>query len=153
MSNHERDLRLRNAMEREGLGPSAWRERDCVTLLRAVIREVSGQEPAFDLPAWTDGLGEQEAILRAAREHGTLRKGWLELLDGEPLLRRVPRGTLPAPGMVGLTAARGFELDRAAAPGHGPLAGVIGPDCALWVRTHEGLRRAYPVADMWEVFV
>lgn len=151
MSNHERDLRLRKVMEREGLGPSAWREHDCITLVRAVIRELSGQEPAFDLPGWADGLGEQEAILRAPREHGTLRKGWIELLDGEPLLRRVGKPALPKPGMVGLTRVKGLGIDRAPTPGRGPLVGVIGPDCALWVRTHDGLRRAYPAAYLWEV--
>ena len=60
-------------MEREGLGASVWRERDCISLVRAVIREMSGSEPVFALPDWTDGLDEQEAILRAPREHGSLR--------------------------------------------------------------------------------
>lgn len=73
---HKLKRRLREAMDREGLGPSKWRKRDCVTLVRAVIRELSGSEPVFDLPAWADGMSEQEAIRRAPREHGTLRKGW-----------------------------------------------------------------------------
>ena len=148
---HERNLRLREVLEREGLGPSVWRERDCITLVRAVIRELSGREPTFDLPAWADGLEEQEAILRAPREHGTLRRCWLAMLSAEPLLRRAGKSELLAPGMIGLTPAKGFALDLAPKPIHGPLLGVIGPDCALWVRTHDGLRRAHPVTDMWEV--
>ena len=148
---HERDLRLRSVMEREGLGPSLWRERDCITLVRAIIRELSGREPIFELPAWADGLTEEETIRRAPREHGMLRQGWIELLDGEPRLRRVSKATLPASGMIALTSVRGLAVDRAEAPVRGPLLGVIGPDCALWVRSHEGLSRAWPVADRWEV--
>lgn len=53
--------------------------------------------------------------------------------------------------MIALTPARGFELDCALAPPRGPLLGVIGPDCALWVRAHDGLRRAHPVSEMWGV--
>ncbi len=128
---HEHDLRLRSVMEREGLGPSLWRERDCITLVRAVIRELSGREPIFELPAWADGLTEEETIRRAPREHGTLRQGWIELLDGEPRLRRVSKATLPASGMIALTSVRGLAVDRAEAPVRGPLLGVIGPDCAL----------------------
>ncbi len=143
--------RLRDAMEREGLGPSVWRRRDCITLVRSVIRELSGQEPTFDLPAWAQGLEEQEVIRRAPRHHGTLRRGWLQQLGKEPLLRPLPRRTLPAPGMIALTTVKGFEVAPGATPARGPLLGVIGPDCALWVRTHEGLRRAHPVAGLWEI--
>lgn len=150
---HERDLRLRNVMEREGLGPSKWRERDCITFVRAVIRELSGQEPTFNLPAWTETLGEQEVILRAPREHGAIRRGWLELLNAEPLLRRVNKGELPRPGMIGLTPAKGFGVDQVVAPARGPLIGVVGPDCAFWTRMHDGLKRAYPIVDYWEVIV
>ena len=149
---HERDLRLRAVLEREGLGPSVWRKRDCITLVRAVIRELSGSEPALDLPGWAEGLGEQEAIRRAPREHGSLRNCWLGMLRNEPLLRRLSKATLPSPGMIALTPVRGFEINHAPAAIRGPLLGVIGPDCALWTRTHEGLARVHPAADMWEVF-
>ena len=158
IDSHERDLRLQAAIESEGLGPSVWRERDCITLAQAVIRALSpvcqggrGRAPVFGLPAWIEGLTEQETILRMQREHGSMRKGWIELLDAEPLLRRVETGRLPAPGMIALTPARGFGIDRESAAARGPLLGVIGPDCALWVRTHEGLRRAHPAAALWEV--
>ncbi len=136
---HERNLRLRAAMEREGLGPSVWRERDCVSFIRAAVGELSGREPSFALPAWTAGLGETEAVLRAPREHGSLRACWLAMLAGEPLLRRLPAGFLPAPGMIAMSAASA------------PLIGVIGADCALWTRSRSGLRRAGPIAALWEV--
>ena len=61
--------RVRDVLEREGLGPSRWRERDCITLARAMIRELSGSKPAFDLPGWAEGLTEREAIRRAPRAH------------------------------------------------------------------------------------
>ncbi len=144
----ERARRVRDALESEGLGPSAWRERDCVTLLRAVVRALSGREPSLALPAWTDGLGEREAILRAPREHGSLRDGWAAVLDAEPLLRRVPRGCLPRPGMIALAAVvlgPGGERLAGASPG------VIGPGCECWVRTPRGIERAHPVTDLWEV--
>ena len=143
--------RLRDVMEREGLGPSVWRKRDCITLVRAVIRELSGQEPTVGWPAWAEGLDEQEAIRRAPREHGTLRRAFLDHLRKEPLLSELPKGTLPRPGMIGLTTVRSFQVDRSSTPAGGPLLGVIGPDCALWVRTHAGLRRAHPVAMLWEI--
>ena len=149
--NHERRLRLRKAMEREGLGASVWRERDCISLVRAVIREMSGSEPVFALPDWTDGLDEQEAILRAPREHGSLRAVLIGMLEAEPLLKRVESRALPAPGMIGLTPAKGFHVERCEDSAHGPFLGVVGPDCALWLRTHDGLRRAHPIAELWEV--
>ncbi len=148
---HECNLRLREVLEREGLGPSVWRERDCITLVRAVIRELSGREPTFDLPAWADGLTEQEAIRRAPRKHGSVRNCWLQMFKKEPLLKPLKRGTLPAPGMIALTLVRGLEINHGPAPIHGPLVGVVGPDCALWTRTHEGLARAHPISDLWEV--
>ena len=109
-----------------------------MTLVRAVIRELSGREPVFDLPAWADGLGEHETILRAFEEYGSLREGWRLLLDQEPLLRRFA-GT-PKPGLIALSQKIEFAV-----------VGVIGTDCALWVRTHEGLKREPVSADIWEV--
>ena len=150
-NNHERRLRLRRAMEREGLGPSVWGERDCISLVRAVIREMSGSEPVLALPGWTDGLDEQEAILRAPREHGSLRAVLIGMLEAEPLLKRVEKRVLPAPGMIGLTPAKGFHVERCEDPAHGPFLGVVGPDCALWLRTHDRLRRAHPIAELWEI--
>ena len=151
MSDHERKLRLRAVLEREGLGPSIWRKRDCITLVRAVIRELSGQESVFDLPPWAKGMNEQEAIRRAPREHGSVRNCWLEMFKKEPLLRRVKRGTLPSPGMIALTPVRGLEINHAPVAIRGPLVGVIGPGCALWTKIHEGLARVHPISDMWEV--
>ncbi len=147
----ERNRRLRDVMEREGTGPSIWRERDCITLIRSVIREFSGREPAFGLPAWAEGLTEEQVIRRAPREHGSARRCWLDMIGAEPLLSPVARRSAPSPGMIGLTPVKDFELDRAGTPTRGPMIGVVGPDCALWVRTHQGLCRAYPVADLWEV--
>lgn len=147
----ERNRLLREVMEREGLGPSVWREKDCITLVRSVIRELSGSEPVFDLPEWAEGLDEQATIRHAPREHGTLRQGWLKMLENEPLLRHVVEHPRPVPGRIGLTPVKDIELDGATKPLGGPLIGVVGPDCALWVRMHEGLRRAHPVADLWEV--
>lgn len=148
---HERALRLREVLEREGLGPSRWRERDCITLVRAVIRELSGSEPDFDLPEWATGLSEAETIRRASQHYGTLRRGWVQLLDAEPLLRRVAPGSQSEPGAIALTPARGISLDGVPTSIRGPLIGVIGPECAFWIRTSEGLRRARPVAELWEV--
>ncbi len=145
------ERRIRNVLEREGLGPSIWRERDCITLVRAMIGELSGQDPVFDLPGWARGLEEQEAIRRAPRKHRSVRNCWLKMIKQEPLLRRVKPGTIPSPGMIALTPAKGFEIDHAPAAIRGPLIGVIGPDCALWTKTHEGIARVYPIADLWEV--
>ena len=143
--------RVRDVLEREGLGPSRWRERDCITLARAMIRELSGSKPAFDLPGWAEGLTEREAIRRAPREHGSVRNCWLQMLSSEPLLKRLKRGTIPSPGMIALTPARGFEINHAPSLIRGPLIGVIGPDCVLWGRSNEGLARLHPIADLWEV--
>ena len=136
--------RLLEIMDQEGRGPSEWRERDCVTLVRAVIRELSGREPVFDLPAWASGLSHRETVLRAFGEYGSIRTGWRLLLDQEPLLRRFS-GTLQ-PGLIALTQ----EIEFAAGLS-GALLGVIGTDCALWVRTYEGLKREPVSADIWEV--
>ncbi len=151
LSAHARKLRLREILEREGLGPSRWGERDCLTLARAAIGELSGVETSLALPAWAAGLSERQAILRAPRVHGSLRAAWLALLAAEPLLRRLPAGTPRRPGMLALTPAKGFTVGGLAPVEPGPMLGVIGPECALWVRAREGLRRADPAAELWEV--
>ena len=147
---HERNLRLRDVLEREGIGPSKWRQRDCITLVRAVIRELSGQEPKFTLPAWAEDLSEKETLRQAPRHYGTLRQGWIDLLEGEPLLHRLPEGVLPSPGMIALTPVRDFEVEGAASV-RGPWVGVIAPTCELLVRTPNGLASAWPIADLWEI--
>lgn len=149
MTDYERNLKIRDILNDEGTGSSVWGVRDCITLVRAAIRALSGQEPSFRLPDWADGLGEQQVIERAPGEHGSVRKGWLHVIDAEPLLRKVKRGTAPSPGMIGLTTVE-YHID-ATSTAKGPLLGVFGPDGALWVRTHKGLRRAWPVLDKWEV--
>ena len=60
-----RTRQVRVVLEREGIGPSVWGSRDCITLVRALIRELSGREPLFDRPIWAEGMTEREAILRA----------------------------------------------------------------------------------------
>ena len=146
MSPEERNRLVRDVLEREGAGPSVWGERDCITLIQSVIRELSGQEPILGLPDWMNGMKEDEAIKAATKQCGTLRAAWFRLLRSEPLLRPTKAC---CPGSIALTTVRTF-VDRAVVI-HGPLAGVIGPDCALWVRTPDGLRRAHPVTALWEI--
>ena len=67
-----RARQVRAVLEREGIGPSVWGERDCITLVRSMIRELSGHEPTFDRPAWAEEMTEREAILYAPREYGSL---------------------------------------------------------------------------------
>ena len=130
--------------------------RDCFTLLRETIKALSGQEPGALLPEWAHDLTEIETKRRAPKVYGTLRKGWIEVLDNEPLLKRAvnyPLDThgsaLPECGMIGMTGIKA-HIDPGD-PVRGPLVGVIGPDCGLWVRTNRGIRKAWSISELWEV--
>ena len=120
-----RARQVRAVLEREGIGPSVWGERDCITLVRSMIRELSGREPTFDRPIWADGLTEREAILHAPREYGSLGACLTALLDADPLLCACT-GPLE-PGMIVLDAK-------------GWLA-VVGPDYEIWRRTATSLEK------------
>ena len=120
-----RARQVRAVLEREGIGPSVWGERDCITLVRSMIRELSGSEPLFDRPAWAESMTDHEAILQAPREHGSLSNCLALLLDYDSLLKRKD-GPLE-PGMIVLDA-RGW-------------LGVVGPDYEIWRRTATGLEK------------
>ena len=131
-----RARQVRTVLEREGIGPSVWCGRDCITLVRALIRELSGCEPVFDRPPWAEGMTEREAILHAPRECGSLGACLTALLDADPLL--CARTGPLEPGMIVLDAK-------------GRLA-VVGPDYEIWARTATGLVRvASPPALGWEI--
>ena len=121
-----RARQVRAVLEREGIGPSVWGERDCITLVRSMIRELSGSEPVFDRPAWSKGMTEREAILQAPRECGSLWSCLAALLDADPSLHARTDREL-APGMIVLSA-RGW-------------LGVVGSDYQIWRRTATGLER------------
>ena len=120
-----REQTIRQVLEREGVGPSTWGSRDCITLVRAFIRELSGREPVFDRPNWAIDMTEREAILEAPIESGTLAACLTTLLDSDPMLRRAT--LLLKPGMI--------VLD-----GRGWL-GVVGPEYEIWRRIATGLER------------
>ena len=131
-----RARQVRAVLEREGIGPSVWCERDCITLVRALIRKLSGHEPLFDRPIWADGLTEREAILQAPREYGSLGACLTALLDADPLL--CARTGPLEPGMI--------VLD-----GRGWL-GVVGSDYEIWRRTATGLERVVePPVHAWDI--
>ena len=131
-----RASQVRAVLEREGIGPSVWGERDCITLVRSMIRELSGGEPVFDRPAWAEGMTEREAILHAPRECGSLFKCLADLLDSDPLLKR--RDHPLGPGNVLLLNA-GWPA-------------IVGQDYEIWMRTTTGLSRVLgkPVI-VWEI--
>ena len=123
-------------LEREGIGPSVWGERDCITLVRSMIRELSGGEPTFDRPKWSEGKTERDVILHAPRVYGSLIEGWACLLDADPLLKRTD-GPI-RPGDVLLLKS-------------GWLA-VLGQDYEIWLRTAAGLTRASSESEVaWEI--
>ena len=131
-----RARQVQAVLEREGIGPSVWGERDCITLVRSMIRELSGGEPTFDRPKWTAGMTERETILRAPREYGSLIEGWTGLLDADPLLKRSDAPLKP--GMV-MVLQSGW-------------LGVLGQDYEIWARADGGLVRvASPPALVWEI--
>lgn len=132
-----RARQVRAVLEREGIGPSVWGERDCITLVRSMIRELSGGEPTFDRPKWAEERTERDAILHAPREYGSVMKCWAELLDADPLLKRSD-GPLK-PGMVIVLQS-------------GWLA-VVGQDYEIWVRTTTGLSRVSSGGDHGASFV
>ena len=122
-----RASQVRAVLEREGIGPSVWGERDCITLVRSMIRELSvGREPLFDRPAWSEGMTEREAILQAPRECGSLWSCLAALLDADPSLHSRTSRELE-PGLIVLDA-RGW-------------LGVVGSDYQIWRRTATGLER------------
>ena len=132
-----RASQVRAVLEREGIGPSVWGGRDCITLVRSLIRELSGHEPVFDRPAWAEDMTEREAILHAPREQGSLFNCLSLLLDHDPLLKR--KFLIPLkPGYVVLLKS-------------GWLA-IVGQDYEIWARSTTGLARVSgDVALAWEI--
>ena len=131
-----RARQVRAVLEREGIGSSVWGERDCITLVRSMIRELSGGEPTFDRPSWTADMTEREAILNAPRECGSLFNCLADLLDSDPLLKR--RVDFVKPGDVVLLQS-------------GWLA-TLGQDYEIWMRTATGLSRVSgDIALAWEI--
>ena len=132
-----RARQVRAVLEREGVGPSVWCKRDCITLVRSMIRELSiGREPLFDRPAWANGMTERDAILHAPRECGSLAACLTALLDADPSL--CGRTGPLEPGMIVLNA-RGW-------------LGVVGSDYQIWRRTATGLERIVePPVRAWTI--
>ena len=128
---------MQAVLEREGIGPSVWGTRDRITLVRALIRELSGGEPTFDRPTWAKGMTERVAILRAPREYGSVIKGWTGLLDADPLLKRSDGPLKPGNG--------GSARNPAGWPS-------VGQDYEIWARSATGLVRVVsPPALVWEI--
>ena len=131
-----RARQVRAVLEREGIGPSVWGERDCITLVRSMIRELSGRDPLFDRPTWAEGMTEREAILQAPRECGSLFNCLADLLDSDPLLKR----------SVGFVKPGDVVLLKS-----GWLA-TLGQDYEVWMRTATGLSRVSgDIALAWEI--
>ena len=123
-------------LEREGVGPSTWGSRDCITLVRELIRKLSGREPVFDRPKWAIDMTERQAILEAPIASGTLAACLTTMLDSDPSLCRTT--LLPKPGMIVLDA-KGW-------------LGVVGSDYEIWRRTKDGLERVVnPPVRAWAI--
>ena len=134
-------------MERHGLGPSVWRERDCFSFVTAALKAQGVANPSFALPEpLRAATSEAGAIARGIAEYGSLRAAWLEVIAGEPRLREVGLDAMH-PGCVGLTADE-YALSGMA-PDGGPALVVIGADCKAYARTPRGLAVAHPVERIW----
>ena len=138
---------VRDAIEAEGHGPSVWRKRDCISIVRAVIA-AHGVEPSFRLPAVLNRVkGEAGAIRKAVKTWGSLRDGWLHAIGDEPAL--VPYDGPLLPGLIGLTADE-YALDGVYR-GEGAAVVVYGPELIPLARTPSGLSVAHPVERLWKV--
>ena len=77
---------VRDAIETEGLGPSEWKRRDCISFVRAVIA-AHGVEPSFKLPEELKLVrSERGAVKKAIKVFGSLTDGWLNAIAREPHL-------------------------------------------------------------------
>ena len=140
-------LAVRDAIEREGLGPSTWGLLDCVTIVRAVI-DAQGVAAAFQIPHELGSPEDAAAAVKAAiREFGSLRNGWLKAIEREPHLREFAGP--PDVGMIGLTADD-FTIGGRKAE-YGPSLAVYGPDIVPLCRTPAGLAVAHPIERLWRV--
>ena len=141
--------RVREAIEAEGLGPSLWKKRDCISFVRAVI-SAHGAGSSFALPEQLRLVrSEAGAARKAIKVFGSLRQGWEWAIANEPLL--VPWEGDPLPGMIGLTADE-YLLDGIYR-GEGAALCAYGPDLLPYARTPSGIMVADPISKVWRVRV
>lgn len=135
----------RQLIEKHALGPSIWGERDCFTFVSDCIRGLTAEdhhmEPIFLPPDWVYDGTEKEAIRMAIKEHGSVRKFWIDMIFGEPYLTPVPMSSPPQPGMICLTQSKPYDGL--------PRVGVLGSELSLWTRTHEGISTSWPISRMY----
>ena len=138
---------IREALEREGAGPSEWAVRDCISLIREAIR-AHGVEPTFGLPEELDlCIDEAHTVMQARHVFGSLKAGWLTAIERCSELHEHDGD--PRPGMIGLTALD-YRLDGQA-PTWTPALAVYGPDLKPVCRTPSGLAVAHPIERVWRV--
>ena len=136
---------IRDAMEREGLRASVWQERDCLSLLRAVLA-AQGVTPSLELPARLRSCkSDESAIAKAVKLYGSTRNAWLEIIAKEKALVETVSAN---PGSIGLTAdewmLEGYGMQRHAMPV------VYGTDYLPYARTRTGLAVcATPIERIW----
>ena len=140
---------ITNAIETQGVGDTIWRERDCVTFIRAIIK-AHGVEPKFSLPQGYEHVeSELEAIKETVKRFGSMEAGWIDAIMREPALMEWDKE--PRTGMLFLSETE-FTFNGQKGE-HGPVIGVFGADLKPWARTPNGIAIVHPIKSIWRIAV
>ena len=140
---------VREVLEREGLGESVWRENDCISMVRGIIRSLSGQDNEFGMEAW-ECEDYEDCCKTAVNRYGTLEKGYFKLLKDESRLTRCQKNQKSI-GNVGLSRVLIGKCAEQDPGGFIPVFCVIGPGYHAYTRAMSGIRPVpFPYA-VWSV--
>ena len=140
---------ITHVIDTQGAGESVWREKDCVTFIREVIK-AHGVEPKFSLPqGFKDVNSEMEAVRKTIKKFGSMEAGWLDAINREPALKEWTE--TPATGMICITDEN-YVINNEKGS-YGPILAVYGADLLPWARTQLGVGVVYPIKKVWNVVI
>ena len=138
---------ITQVIETQGIGETVWKEKDCVTFIRAAIK-AHGIEPQFSLPQGYENIDtELDAIKKTIKQFGSMRIGWFDAIAREPALQEWEKE--PRVGMIGMTKEH-YTLNNIEGT-YGPILAVYGADLKPWARTPTGIAVANPIAHIWRI--
>ena len=134
---------VRDVLEKQGLGVTVWHERDCISMVRALIHALTGNPSEFGAEAWAC-KSHEDCLQTADALYGGLEGGYLKMLNDEPSLHRNLEGQQSI-GDVGLSKVP-VERGRL-----GPVLCIVGPGYRAWTRFSSGIRVVPSPYCLWSV--
>ena len=148
LTRRQRNLVVRDVLEREGVGTSIWGERDCVTLILELVVAFSDTRPV-DPRLPSESI--KQFLVRQKQLHSTIRKAWVHNLNQISSLKVFTFSKIQ-PGMIALTKNK-FDCPRGVPVYPGPVVTIIDSGYRAWARMTEGIAEVHPISpsDIWGI--